>query len=567
MLNTLDTENYIPLARRYRPAAFSDLIGQEVLTKTLTNAIIQNKLAGAYLFSGTRGIGKTTSARIIAKIINCSDKKLESNNVKACLACKNCISMEDGNHPDILEIDAASRTSVDDIRLIIESADYKPLLGEFKVFIIDEVHMLSKSAFNALLKTLEEPPAHTIFIFATTELHKIPITILSRCQRFDLRRLKLEEISQILKNISNQENINITDDAVEFLAIKADGSARDAISMLDQSWSLSWGNNGIVDLPLINQMLGSVNLDIIIDFLSKVVNNNAEEAIKILNEIYISNIDPILFFDSLLNIIGYGVKVKAIKGYKLASYQAYHQSICNITKDLTLSRLTLLWQIFSKSIVELKGTSNMLLASEIATIKAIYSTSLPTPKELVESIAKNASPRHDGVKTLEINASIPSSSLGNHCEEIGDFCDNPRSFHEIATPSLMAPNDKPRPETTTQALPAGNDAEKITIESLLQHLRNKKEFELYYYLFNEIEVQILDGNILEISSYNMNKSLNSSLISALTNWTKDKWNITIKDMKNATPLREKLKNKFQKSKEWEMIKAKFGKAEIMDISL
>lgn len=553
MLKQLDKQNYIPLARRYRPCAFSDLIGQEVLTKTLTNAIIQNKLAGAYLFSGTRGIGKTTSARIIAKIINCTDKKIENNNVKACLACKNCMSMESSNHPDILEIDAASRTSVDDIRLIIESADYKPLLGSFKVFIIDEVHMLSKSAFNALLKTLEEPPAHTIFIFATTELHKIPITILSRCQRFDLRRLKLEEINKILKNISTKENINITDEAIEFLAIKADGSARDAISMLDQSWSLSFNNDGIVDLQLISQMLGSVNLDIIIDFLSKVINNNAEESIKILNEIYISNIDPILFFDSLLNIIGYAIKVKAVKGYKMASYQAYDEAICNITKDLTLSRLTVLWQIFSKSIIELKGSSNMLLASEIATIKAIYSSSLPTPKELVESISKNASPRPDGVNTIKVKASIPSSLPENpNCE-----------LHADRQSKDSYPNcEKSKDEPSIQ-----EKKEKITIESLLHYLRKNKEFELYYYLFNEVEIIILEGNLLEISSSNLNKSLNNSLLSLLANWTKDKWNIVIRDMKDHRPLREKLKTKFQKSKEWEMIKAGFSKAEIIDIGL
>lgn len=527
MLNTTNTENYIPLARRYRPLEFADLIGQEVLTTTLTNAIIQNKLAGAYLFSGTRGIGKTTSARIIAKIINCSNKIIENNYVKACFSCKNCLSMDSGNHPDILEIDAASRTSVDDIRLIIESADYKPLLGVFKVFIIDEVHMLSKSAFNALLKTLEEPPAHTIFIFATTELQKIPITILSRCQRFDLRRLKLEEIAGIIRNISQKEKIQITEDAINFLAIKGDGSARDAISMLDQAWSLSFNNDGIIDLQLISQMLGSVNTDVIINFLENIIEQRAQEAIAILNDIYISNIDPILFFDSLLNIIGYAIKIKAIKGYKAASYSAYHENIVNITSNITLGRLTLLWQIFSKTILELKGASNLLLSSEVAAIKAIYSASLPTPKELAQMVADNTStPRHNGVNTA-----------GN----------------KAITPSFLS-----KKSTLSQ---------EVTIESLLRYLRAQKEFELYYYLFNEIEVKILDSCILEISSHNSSKSLNASLISILSSLTGSKWNIAVKDIPEPLPMSDKIKTNFQKSKEWEIIKSGFQKAEIMDITL
>lgn len=541
-----DSIHYIPLARRYRPSEFSDLIGQETLTTTLTNAIIHNKIANAYLFSGTRGIGKTTSARIVAKLINCTNKIVENNNIKACLSCKNCTNIQSNNHPDILEIDAASRTSVDDIRSIIEGADYKPLIGQYKVFIIDEVHMLSKSAFNALLKTLEEPPLHSIFIFATTELHKIPLTILSRCQRFDLRRLRQDEITHLLKNITNKENINITQDALEFISIKADGSARDAISMLDQASSLSSNNNGIIDFSLISGMLGSTNLDIVIDFLSCIVEKDSKKAVYSLGEIYRSNIDPMLFFENLLNVIGYSIKIKAIKGYKQESYDAYHYSIDNIIKNLNLGNLTLLWQIFSKAILELKSSNNLLLSSEIAVIKAIYASSLPTPKEALESIIKDSNPRHNGVDTAGRVAIITPD------------------FPEIKKENPISDIDQ---NTRNKTKIVKNEDVIVTIESLLRHLREKKEFELYYYLFNESFIEIISQNTIEISTNKMNRSLNNNLIAILASWTSSKWTIVTKEVQNFSNLRESLKEKFFGSKEWEIISKKFEKAELVDILL
>lgn len=393
MTNSASTSSYVPIARRYRPSEFADLIGQEVLAKTLSYSISNNKIANAYLFSGTRGIGKTTSARIVAKAINCTDRNQDSLTVSACGKCNNCLSVQNSNHPDILEIDAASRTSVDDVRTIIEGVEYKPLMGKFKVFIIDEVHMLSKSAFNALLKTLEEPPSHAIFIFATTEINKIPLTILSRCQRFDLRRLTTDELSALLKKISEKEGIKFDDDAIELIALKADGSARDAISMLDQASSLSHQNEGVVNLALVSKMVGSLSLDIVTLFLQKIVENDATSTIKVLQDVYVLNSDLISFFENIVDLIGYMSKVKIIEKYKLASYSSHHENIASISSKMTLGRLTLLWQIFSKGIVELKASHNQLLCAEMVAIKAIYASSLPTPKSLVETALKEGLPR------------------------------------------------------------------------------------------------------------------------------------------------------------------------------
>ncbi|CAN7942364.1 unnamed protein product, partial [Ixodes pacificus] len=262
---------YIPFARKYRPNNFAELQGQEVLVKVLSYTILNDRLAGGYLLTGIRGVGKTTSARIIAKTVNCSALITENTTIKTCEECTNCISFNNHNHPDIIEIDAASKTSVDDIRRIIESAEYKPLQGKHKIFIIDEVHMLSKGAFNALLKTLEEPPPHIIFIFATTEVQKIPATIISRCQRYDLRRLSFEEIFKLLEYITKKENLKTDIEALRIIAYKSEGSARDAVSILDQAASMSAKSDNIISPQVINQMLGLVDSSFIIEFVECII--------------------------------------------------------------------------------------------------------------------------------------------------------------------------------------------------------------------------------------------------------------------------------------------------------
>ena len=390
---------YIPLALKFRPKKFSDLKGQDVLVKTLSSAIIHSRLSHAYLLTGIRGVGKTTSARIIASIANCETPIINGANIEACTECNNCKSIASGNHPDIIEIDAASRTSVDDVRSIIDSAEYRALLGKYKIFIIDEVHMISKNAFNALLKTLEEPPANVMFIFATTEVNKLPITIISRCQRFDLRRFNTDEVTNLLRVIAESESIKCDEDALSLIALKSGGSARDGISMLDQAWMLSEtqddtkGEDKRVNVELVRSMLGISSLDVVVEFVSNIANQNIGEALKVLESVNRGGCDLIYFFENALDVIGYLSKISTIQDYSDPEFKPYNEKLKAITEKLHLGVLTVFWQIISKGITELKSSHNQFLSAEMLVIRTTYASLLPSPKEAIEKLAISECPR------------------------------------------------------------------------------------------------------------------------------------------------------------------------------
>lgn len=391
-----EEKQYKPLALKYRPSKFADLIGQEVLVQTLSSAITNNKIAPAYLLTGIRGIGKTTSARIIASIVNCENPVQKGKEIEACGECNNCKASKAGNHPDILEIDAASRTSVDDVRLIIDSSEYKSFLGKYKIFIIDEVHMISKNAFNALLKTLEEPPEGVLFIFATTEVNKIPVTILSRCQRFDLKRFSGEDVSRLLTKIADNEGFKYDSDAINLIAVKSEGSARDAISMLDQASMLATSQNkGGISLELVREMLAITSLDLVISYVSSILNKEAEGAFEILQKIYANSGDILYFTQNVLDVIGYLSKLSALENYEEKAYLAYSNQLKEIASKYDIGPLTLIWQIFTKSIPDIKDSHNQYLSLEMTTIKAIYACHLPPLKEAVEAL------QHEAPRELE----------------------------------------------------------------------------------------------------------------------------------------------------------------------
>ena len=374
--------SYITFARKYRPTNFSELCGQEVLTKILSYSIINNRLSQGYLLTGTRGVGKTSSARIIAKTINCTASIIADGNINPCEKCANCSNFKEHSHPDIIEMDAASKTSIDDIRKIIEHCEYKPMLGRYKVFIIDEVHMLSKGAFNALLKILEEPPAHVIFIFATTEVQKIPLTVISRCQRYDLRRLTFEEIFALIEKIATKENLNFDPSAFRVIALHSDGSARDAIALLDQAAILS--KDDIISGSTLTKMLGLVEVDNIIGFFNHIIANDASGAIVIVNKIYNASGDLEKFIESVSDFIAYLMKAKTLPDYRNHIYELYANGIKDILAKISFSQLSILWQIYKNGIFEVKASHNQLIETEILTLKSIYSNSLPIIEELLE---------------------------------------------------------------------------------------------------------------------------------------------------------------------------------------
>ncbi|MFT6106676.1 MAG: DNA polymerase-3 subunit gamma/tau, partial [Rickettsiales bacterium] len=295
--------SYQVLARKYRPNNFSELVGQEVLVQTLTNAIDNKKIAHSFILTGIRGVGKTTTARIIAKALNCLGENEDSNIARTpCGVCSNCVSISKSSHQDVIEIDAASKTGVDDIRSLIDGVQYSPAIGRYKIYIIDEVHMLSNSAFNALLKTLEEPPAHIKFIFATTEIRKVPITVLSRCQRFDLRRLDVEELSAHLKNILSQENFTAEDLALSLIAESADGSVRDALSITDRILSHNNYQSELTSVA-VEEVLGLNDKNKIIDFFAEILQGNTKNTLDHLNKFYEYSTDIVNLIIDLQKIL------------------------------------------------------------------------------------------------------------------------------------------------------------------------------------------------------------------------------------------------------------------------
>lgn len=375
--------SYIVLARKYRPNNFDELVGQEVLVQTLTNAIRNQKIAHAFILTGIRGVGKTTTARIIAKALNClgEDGKSEIPQIP-CGVCANCVSITKSSHPDVLEIDAASKTGVDDVRVLIDSVQYSPASARYKVFIIDEVHMLSTSAFNALLKTLEEPPAHVKFVFATTEIRKVPITVLSRCQRFDLRRLEANELAQHLKNILAKENFVAEDLALNLIAESADGSVRDLLSITDRILSC---NNYEANLSakVVEEVLNLNDKNKIIDLFSKILEGNTVEALRILEEFYELSTDlSSLLVD--LQRITHIVLLSKTTSYKP---QSFSNSAVSKIKDLasktSVADLTRIWQMLIKGAAEISNSPLQKIAFEMLIIRMCYLSSLPNLEQIL----------------------------------------------------------------------------------------------------------------------------------------------------------------------------------------
>ncbi len=510
MVKNLDS--YIPFARKYRPKNFQELKGQEVLTRTLSYCISNKKLSGAILLSGIRGVGKTSSARIIAKTINCTSLKMHeanSKNVAPCEECKNCLSFQNNNHPDVIEIDAASRTGVDDVREIIESSEYRPLLGEYKIFIVDEVHMLSKSAFNALLKLIEEPPPHVIFIFATTEVQKVPMTVLSRCQRYDLKRFSFEEILVLLKQIASSEKLEYEDEALTIIAIKSEGSARDAVAILDQASSYvhnKSNEDNLIDAKSVNKMLGLTQVESILKLIQLIIANNIKEAINLLEEIYMDSSNLEYFIQQVTDFIAHLIKEKTIKAFHNPIYIKYSTQITNILMGMSLSRLSILWQIFSNGSSEIKSSHNELITAQMLIIKAVHSCNMPKIEEILSS---------DDVQTQN----EPNVLNDNVNDDIFDF---------------------------------------------LKFCHKENEMGIYYFLLNEVEIDQFSNDNCKINCTNKfdKKEL---LISLLTRWSGREWDILISQKEKINSLKNQLMNEVKNSEDFTIIKNYFPNSDISDI--
>ncbi len=394
-LETMSEENtnenqYVVLARKYRPQRFEDLLGQDALVQTLTNAIQNNRLHHAYILTGIRGVGKTTTARLIARALNCTGPDGKGGpTIHPCGVCDNCKAIAAGRHMDVMELDAASHTGVDDIRELLDSVRYAPTNARYKVYIIDEVHMLSKGAFNALLKTLEEPPAHVKFIFATTEIRKVPVTILSRCQRFDLQRLSVETLKQLFTKILTNEQINAEGEALDIIAKAADGSARDGLSLLDQSIVLG---NGKIDTEIVKKMLGLADRSQTLTLFEELVKGDMEKVLAMISEQYTNGATPIIILQDLINITHDVAKIKIIPGLlNTAGYsEVEKQAFTDLSSSCSLAILSKIWQMLIKGISEINIAPSAVEALEMILLRIAYSASLPTPYEILNEVKKKS---------------------------------------------------------------------------------------------------------------------------------------------------------------------------------
>lgn len=391
---------YRVLALRYRPQRFKELVGQELLQRILKNAFTSNRLASAFLLTGIRGVGKTTLARLLAKTMNCSDPLQEEASVEACGVCASCTAFNDGNHTDIVEVDAASYTSVDDIRRILDTCQYNPLQGKFKVFIVDEVHMLSKSAFNAFLKTLEAPPPHVKFILATTEVEKIPLTILSRCLRFDLKRIDKKVIQTHMATLCQAEKISFEDEALNLVACSAEGSLRDALSVLEQAFLLAKADTAEsetqgatqITVALVRNVLGIKDNYLAQNALKAILANDAKAAIGATRQAYEAGGDPFMFFEQLTTLVHHlsCVLVGQVEAETVFG-DAEKDIMQQLADSTSLPLLGRLWQMLSKGRQELLGAAFSQRALEMLLIRLCYASQLPSPESLFGPGIKNSS--------------------------------------------------------------------------------------------------------------------------------------------------------------------------------
>ncbi len=373
--------HYQVLARKHRPTSFAGLIGQDALVRTLTNAIGSGRIAHAFMLTGVRGVGKTTSARIIARALNCA----EGPTAEPCGVCEHCQAIAEDRHVDVLEMDAASRTGVNDIRELIDGVRYRPTSARHKIYIIDEVHMLSNNAFNALLKTLEEPPEHVKFVFATTEIRKVPVTVLSRCQRFDLRRVDAETLAAHFKSIVKMEDAAVADGAVAMIARAADGSVRDGLSLLDQAIAHATGE---VSEDQVRDMLGLADRTRTFDLLDAVMRGGAADALDMMAEQYAAGADPAVVLEDLLNLVHWLTRIRVAPSTADApgAPEAERTRGKEMARTLSMPVLTRAWQMLLKGLGEVRAAPSPLQAAEMVLIRMAYASDLPTPEDALKAL-------------------------------------------------------------------------------------------------------------------------------------------------------------------------------------
>ena len=547
------------LALKYRPQEFKDLIGQEVMAQTITNAIKLGKTPNAYLLTGIRGVGKTTTARLIAKALNCEknhNQKIKCSAEDFCTTCKEIVN---SNHIDILEMDAASKTGIDDVRELIENSKYSPTSAKFKIFIIDEVHMLSKQAFNGLLKTLEEPPPSLKFILATTEVRKIPVTILSRCQRFDLKRVGVDLLLDHLKKISIKENGNITDNALKLIARTSEGSVRDSISLLDRALiAQSINENQPIEEKDVRKMLGLADKTKVISLLKEVLSGKEKESITILKELINDGLDAKNFLNDILEVLylfSRKINLGPIED-DLSVSESELQMVDQYSKNIDMQDIGLFWQLTIKTIDDLRIVGNENLTLEMYVMQLIHLRNLEDKKEMT-NLNESSSIETENFSSKKIDENKIESNLSNKAKN------QLKSTEQIKTNPIKKINHE-------------NGKSKIEITSfqdLIDYANKEKEIELKYDLERNVKLVSFNKGKIDISfNEKLNKNFIKNLTEKLLNWTGERWIISLSKNLEAKSLYEKNQenetnkiNEFKKSKIAKELELAFPDARLIEV--
>ena len=547
------------LALKYRPQEFKDLIGQEVVAQTITNAIKLGKTPNAYLLTGIRGVGKTTTARLIAKALNCEkniDEKIICKSGSFCSTCKEIIN---SNHIDILEMDAASKTGIDDVREIIENSKYSPTSAKFKIFIIDEVHMLSKQAFNGLLKTLEEPPPSLKFILATTEVRKIPVTILSRCQRFDLKRVSVDQLCKHLKNIAEKEQGKISFDAIKLIARTSEGSVRDSISLLDRALiSQSINNNITIEDTDVRKTLGLADKSKVVSLFKEVLNGNQNEALKYLNEMINDGLDAKIFLNDILEVLYLFSRRISLGPIEkdMSISESEIQMLDECSKNIDMYDIGLFWQLTIKTIDDLKIVGNENLTLEMYVMQLMHLKNIDEREEILNT-ENTIIVSRDNTEEKKIE----EKSLANNKTNL--IKNQLKSTNQIKT----------NPIKNSVAEIQKSKIEITSFQDLIERANKEKEIELKYDLERNVKLVSFNKGTINIS---FNEKLNKNFIKTLTEklllWTGERWIITLSKNTDAKSIyeknledRDKKIEEFKKGKIAQDIKKIFPDAKLIDL--
>ena len=512
------TQPYRVLARKYRPTDFTGLIGQEALVRTLSNAFATGRIAHAFMLTGVRGVGKTTTARIIARALNCigPDGKRTEPTIQPCGVCEPCVSISESRNVDVQEMDAASRTGIDDIREIIEGVRYAPVSARYKVYIIDEVHMLSKQAFNGLLKTLEEPPPHVKFVFATTEIRKVPVTVLSRCQRFDLRRIDSAELAAYLRTLADKEKVEIEDGALALIARAAEGSARDSLSLLDQAIAHSEAQT--INADMVRAMLGLADRGRVLDIFEKLMGGDIAAALTDLGGLYDAGADPLAVMQDLLETTHFLTRVKvapAAQGF-FDGGSGEAKRAADLAAKLSVASLTRAWQILLKGLFEVRDATRPISACEMALIRLSYAAELPPTDKLVKDLMERG-----GDANARQGVSSPSAPGSPRAQGHGT--------QSSAIP-VMAPRAMPEGAPTAQIR---------NLEDIVALAAKHNAPILRVALENYVHLVHLEPGRIEFRPHQRApRTLAGDLQQKLKDWTGERWAVSIANSGGAPTLAE-----------------------------